>query len=105
MIVRILGEGQRSVDDGDLEGLNALDSDLIAAVDSGDADGFSRALSALLDKVRQVGKPLPDDEIVPSDLCFPPLTPPSTRCASSSATKALSQVDDDGYPLRLPLPH
>jgi len=71
MIVRILGEGQRSVDDGDLEGLNALDSELIAAVDSGDADGFGRALSALLDKVRQVGKPLPDDEIVPSDLVLP----------------------------------
>ena len=71
MIVRILGEGQLSVDDGDLDGLNALDSELIAAVDSGDADGFSRALSSLLDKVRQVGKPLPDDEIVPSDLVLP----------------------------------
>jgi len=71
MIVRILGEGQRTVDDGELEGLNALDNDLIAAVDSGDADGFNRALSALLDKVRQVGKALPDDEIVPSDLVLP----------------------------------
>ena len=71
MIVRILGEGQRTVEDGELEGLNALDQDLIAAVDSGDADGFSRALSALLDKVRKVGKALPDDEIVPSDLVLP----------------------------------
>ena len=71
MIVRILGEGQLSVDDGDLEGLNALDSELIAAVDSGDADGFSSALSSLLNKVRQVGKPLPADEIVPSDLVLP----------------------------------
>ena len=71
MIVRILGEGQRTVDDGELEGLNALDNDLIAAVDSGDPDGFNRALSALLDKVRQVGKALPDDEIVPSDLVLP----------------------------------
>jgi hypothetical protein len=71
MIVRILGEGQRSVDDADLEGLNALDNDLVATVDSGDADGFSRALAALLDKVRQVGKVLPDEEIVPSDLVLP----------------------------------
>jgi hypothetical protein len=71
MIVRILGEGQRAVDDGQLETLNALDNDLIAAVDSGDADGFNRALSALLDKVRQIGKALPDDEIVPSDLVLP----------------------------------
>jgi hypothetical protein len=71
MIVRILGEGQRSVDDADLEGLNALDSDLIATVDSGDADGFGRALAALLDKVREVGTVLPDEEIVPSDLVLP----------------------------------
>jgi hypothetical protein len=69
--VRILGEGQRSVDDADLEGLNALDSDLIATVDSGDADGFGRALAALLDKVREVGTVLPDEEIVPSDLVLP----------------------------------
>jgi len=71
MIVRILGEGQRAVDDGQLETLNALDNDLIQAVDSGDADGFNSALSALLDKVRQIGKALPDDEIVPSDLVLP----------------------------------
>jgi hypothetical protein len=71
MIVRILGEGQRTVDDGELDGLNALDNDLVAAVDAGDADGFSRALSALLDKVRQVGTTLPDEEIVPSDLVLP----------------------------------
>lgn len=71
MIVRILGEGQRTVSDGDLEGLNALDNDLIAAVEAGDADAFSRSLTALLDKVRQVGTPLPDEEIVPSDLVLP----------------------------------
>jgi hypothetical protein len=51
MIVRILGEGQRTVADGELDGLNALD--------------------ALLDKVRAVGAPLPDEELVPSDLVLP----------------------------------
>jgi len=71
MIVRILGEGQRTVADGDLDGLNALDDKLIAAVESGDEDGFGQALAALLDKVRQIGSPLPDDEIVPSDLVLP----------------------------------
>jgi len=71
MIVRILGEGQRTVSDGDLEGLNALDNELIAAVEAGDADAFARSLTALLDKVRQVGTPLPDEEIVPSDLVLP----------------------------------
>jgi predicted transcriptional regulator len=71
MIVRILGEGQRTVSDGDLEGLNALDNELIAAVEAGDADAFSSSLTALLDKVRKVGTPLPDEEIVPSDLVLP----------------------------------
>jgi len=45
--------------------------DLVTAVDAGDAEGFNRALSALLDKVRQVGTALPDEEIVPSDLVLP----------------------------------
>ena len=71
MIVRILGEGQRRVDDGDLQPLNQLDNDLVAAVDAGDEDKFDTALTALLDKVRQIGVPVPDDEIVPSDLVLP----------------------------------
>jgi hypothetical protein len=71
MIVRILGEGQRTVDDGALEGLNALDDELVAAVEAADADAFARSLAALLDKVREVGRPLPDEEIVPSDLVLP----------------------------------
>ena len=71
MIVRILGEGQRRVDDGDLQPLNQLDNDLVAAVDAGDEDKFGTALTALLDKVRQIGVPVPDDEIVPSDLVLP----------------------------------
>ena len=71
MIVRILGEGQRRVDDGDLQPLNQLDNDLVAAVDAGDEDKFGTALAALLDKVRQIGVPVPDDEIVPSDLVLP----------------------------------
>ena len=71
MIVRILGEGQRRVDDGAMEGLNTLDGELVAAVDTGDDEAFKAALTALLDKVREVGAPLPDDEIVPSDLVLP----------------------------------
>jgi hypothetical protein len=71
MIVRILGEGQRTVDDAALNGLNDLDNDLVAACESGDEDRFTTALAALLDKVRQLGSPVPDDEIVPSDLVLP----------------------------------
>lgn len=88
MIVRILGEGQRTVDDGELDGLNALDNDLVTAVDAGDAEGFSRALSALLDKVRQVGTALPDEEIVPSDLVLP--------SADASLDEVRELLGDDG---------
>jgi hypothetical protein len=88
MIVRILGEGQRTVDDGVLEGLNALDSDLVAAVEAADADAFARSLAALLDKVRAVGKPLPDDEIVPSDLVLP--------ASDASLDEVRELLGDDG---------
>jgi len=71
VIVRILGEGQCRVDDGAVDGLNALDGKLVAAVDAGDDEAFKAALTALLDQVREVGVPLPDDEIVPSDLVLP----------------------------------
>jgi len=71
MIVRILGEGQRTIEESALDGLNALDNELIAAVEAGDEDKFSTALSALLNRVREIGSPLPDDEIVPSDLVLP----------------------------------
>ena len=71
MIVRILGEGQRRIDEGALDGLNSLDEDLVAAVEAGDEDRFATALSALLGQVRQLGTPIPDDDIVPSDLVLP----------------------------------
>src|SRR5438270_346380 len=41
------------------------------AVEAGDDDAFNAALSGLLAKVREIGVPLPDDEIVPSDLVLP----------------------------------
>lgn len=71
MIARILGEGQLEVADGDIATLNALDEDLLHAVDGGDQETFRAALAALLAKVREVGKPLPDDAIVPSELILP----------------------------------
>jgi hypothetical protein len=71
VIVRILGEGQLDVADSHLQELNALDDDLLTAIDGEDPAGFSTALSALLARVREVGKPLADDEIVPSELILP----------------------------------
>ncbi|CAL9594713.1 MULTISPECIES: PspA-associated protein PspAA [Streptomyces] len=71
MIVRIMGEGQVRVDDAHLAELNRLDDELLAEMESGDEDGFRRTLTALLDAVRRLGTPLPDDALEPSDLILP----------------------------------
>ena len=71
MIVRILGEGQLDVPDGEIDSLNALDEAVQAAVESDDDPAFTQSLVALLSRVREVGRPLPDDEILPSDLVLP----------------------------------
>ncbi|HET7351927.1 MAG TPA: hypothetical protein VFJ28_13390 [Marmoricola sp.] len=72
MIVRILGEGQLEVPDDQLEHLNQLDGEVESAVESGDTDTFTKALGELLDGVRRVGTPLPDDSLEDSDLILPP---------------------------------
>jgi hypothetical protein len=71
MIVRIMGEGQYQVDDGQLDALNKLDSALTVAIDSGDESTFQSALQALLAKVREAGTALPDDALEASDAVLP----------------------------------
>ena len=71
MIARIMGEGQVRLPDGALERLNPLDDALEAAIDSGDDERFRAALVELLGAVRAEGEPLPQDELVPSDLVLP----------------------------------
>ena len=71
MIVRILGEGQWDLDEAHLDALNALDTAVEQAIESGDEAAFSRGLVALLDVVRQQGTRLEDDELVESELILP----------------------------------
>jgi hypothetical protein len=72
VIVRILGEGQFSVDDAATADLNKLDTELEAAVNRDDAAAFTAALAALLAEVRRQGSPVPADTLEPSDLILPP---------------------------------
>jgi hypothetical protein len=72
VIVRIMGEGQLDVQEGDLSALNELDSELETAIDSGDEEKFRSALHALLEQVRTVGKTLPAEDLAPSELILPP---------------------------------
>ncbi|MBT2410200.1 hypothetical protein J7I94_06460 [Streptomyces sp. ISL-12] len=71
MIVRIMGEGQVRLADSHLTELDKLDDELLAEMDNGDGPGFRRTLTALLAKVRELGTPLPDDSLEPSDLILP----------------------------------
>ena len=71
MIARILGEGQLELEDGVLDHLNSLDAAVESAVGAGDEDAFREALVSLLDAVREHGKPLADDALLPSDAVLP----------------------------------
>ncbi|MDH6134807.1 hypothetical protein P3T37_004216 [Kitasatospora sp. MAA4] len=71
MIMRIMGEGQFQVADEHLNRLNQLDDELLTALDSGDETAFRTALGSLLSAVREVGAPLPDDSLEPSELILP----------------------------------
>ena len=72
MIVRIATEGQYRLDDGDTGRLNELDNDAVAAVDAGDERRFADLWEQMLELVEQDGEPVPDDELVESDVILPP---------------------------------
>jgi hypothetical protein len=71
MIVRILGEGQLEIPDDSLDELNALDVKLEAACTAGEHDAFAAALTAMLTRVRELGTPVADDYLGPSELVLP----------------------------------
>ncbi|MEU0277225.1 hypothetical protein ACIOGX_08965 [Streptomyces sp. NPDC088147] len=71
MIVRIMGEGQVKLADSHFTELDTLDDELLAEIRNGDEDGFRRTFHALLDKVRELGEPLPVDSLEPSELILP----------------------------------
>lgn len=71
MIVRIMGEGQLKLADSHFVELNKLDDELLEEMETGDEAGFRRVLGALLDAVRRLGEPLPDDALEPSELILP----------------------------------
>ena len=71
MIVRIMGEGQVRLADSHLTELNKLDDELLREMENGDGPAFRHTLAALLTKVRDLGTPLPDDSLEPSELILP----------------------------------
>lgn len=71
MIVRILGEGQYRVPDDKVATVQEVDEGLERAVESGDEAAFSVALGKLVAAIRELGEPLPVEELVPSDAVVP----------------------------------
>ena len=72
MIVRVSGEGQFRLPDGDAGRLNELDNRAVAAVEEGDETGFRELWSQMLELVASDGNALDDDELVESDVILPP---------------------------------
>jgi hypothetical protein len=72
VIVRISGEGQFELPDGDAERLNELDNEAVSAVEGGDEGRFQELWEQMLDLVASDGNALPDDELVESDVILPP---------------------------------
>ena len=71
MIVRILTEGQYNFPGAHVDDLNAIDNQIVEAVEGEDREGFERLLKKMLDLVREKGTPFPVDEIQESDLVLP----------------------------------
>jgi hypothetical protein len=88
MIVRIATEGQYRLDDGAVERVNALDNEVVAAVDAGDEARFGELFGRLVALIRAEGEPLAEDELRGSDVIVPP---PDT-----SLEEARSDFSGDG---------
>ena len=72
MIVRILSEGQFKLPDDVQTQLNEIDNEAVSAVEAGDEARFQELFNQMLQLVETGGEPVPDDELVESDVILPP---------------------------------
>ena len=72
MIVRIASEGQFKLPDDAAGKLNELDNEAVAAVEAGDEARFQQLFEQMLQLVEGSGEPLPDEELVESQVIIPP---------------------------------
>lgn len=71
MIVRISSEGQYNLPGSYIDRLNEIDNALVEAVEAENQADYEVLLKQMLDLVREHGDPVPDDELVESDLILP----------------------------------
>ena len=72
MIVRIASEGQFKLADDVQTRLNELDNEAVAAVEAGDEARFQELFNQMISLVEGDGEPVPDDELIESDVIIPP---------------------------------
>lgn len=72
MIVRIIGEGQFEVTADTLRRLNDLDGRLEQTLETGAREEFAVVLEQMVTLVRNEGKKLPEDALMPSEAVLPP---------------------------------
>jgi hypothetical protein len=72
VIIRISSEGQYNVPDEDIDTLNQLDSEAVAACTDDDEQKFEDAFGRLLEFVRTNGRPVSEDVLEGSDVILPP---------------------------------
>jgi hypothetical protein len=72
MIVRLMGEGQYSVDEEVAKGLHDLDEQAGEAVEQGDEEKLGELLRRMAEAVRTNGARVPDEDLSASDAIVPP---------------------------------
>ena len=73
MIFRILHEGQFRVQGGDIDRINEIDNQIVAATAEGDDAKFQKLLQELFKTVHECGVAVPVDEFIESDVILPAL--------------------------------
>lgn len=71
MIIRVLTQGQYTVEGNALVELDAMDDSLLDAVEASDDSRFTASLQDVVAFVQTKGVKVPDEELVESDLIIP----------------------------------
>lgn len=71
MIIRVFGVGQFDVPNDAMAELNQLDDALTGPVERHDEAALHAGLEKVLEAVKRLGTPMPEDFIGPSDLMLP----------------------------------
>lgn len=72
MIARLMGLGQYHIEDAYINDLNTIDNRIVEIVEKDDNDNFQKTYPELISYVQKYGTPVPDGEIIESDIIIPP---------------------------------